>query len=392
MTAVDGSLSASQRRSLRTALLRWYDREGRSLPWRSSGDPYRVWVSEIMLQQTTVAAVLPYFARFVRRFPTVESLAEASADEVLRLWEGLGYYSRARHLHSAARRIVEHHAGEFPQSVAALQQLPGIGRYTAGAIASFAFGQPAPIVEANTARLYARLIGLTESVRSAGGQRRLWNVAESIVGGRRPGDVNQAAMDLGATLCTPARPDCGRCPLTRWCTACQTGRQDDFPVADARTAITDVSELLLAVRRRGRWLVRQRQPGERWAGLWDFPRLPLNDADAGLLAPRRSAEKAGRPRYDPRQRPLFRQTLVLPPTVAQAVRDDTGLTIRDVERITEIRHAVTRFRIQLICCLADRVTGRVSRVRGFVWKSMAELTVLPLSVTGRQVCELLKSR
>ncbi len=168
-------------RKFQSAALKWYDRNGRKLPWRSTADPYRIWLSEIMLQQTTVAAVVPYFERFLAAFPSVNDLAAADVDRVLRLWEGLGYYSRARNLHKAAQQICERHAGSFPADVESLNALPGVGRYTAGAIASFAFNLPAPIVEANTERLYARILGLPVDVKSSAGQKSLWSFASRIV-------------------------------------------------------------------------------------------------------------------------------------------------------------------------------------------------------------------
>ncbi len=182
-----------------------------------------------MLQQTTVAAVVPYFERFLSRFPTVAQLAAAPEEEVLRLWEGLGYYSRARNIHRTARRLIEEFGGQFPREVDVLMTLPGIGRYTAGAIASFAFDQPAPIVEANTLRLYCRLMGYDEDPRATEGQRLLWSLAGQLVPQRSPGRFNQALMELGATLCRPADPDCQVCPLQSWCVATRQGTQGEIP-------------------------------------------------------------------------------------------------------------------------------------------------------------------
>src|SRR5690606_10067608 len=186
---------------------------GRELPWNDQRDAYRVWVSEIMLQQTTVTAVKPYYERFLARFPDVQALAAASEDEVLRLWEGLGYYSRGRNLRKAAQAIVADHAGRLPADAVELARLPGIGRYTAGAIASFAYGLPEPIVEANTLRLYCRLMGYEGDPRSTAGQRQLWSFAEKILPRKSPGEFNQALMDLGATLCMPVNPNCEACPV-----------------------------------------------------------------------------------------------------------------------------------------------------------------------------------
>ncbi|MGQ0632991.1 MAG: A/G-specific adenine glycosylase [Planctomycetaceae bacterium] len=281
MPPISAQLDTKALPQFRRALVAWYRRHARSLPWRATHDPYAIWISEIMLQQTTVAAVVPYFDRFVRRFPSVRSLAAAEEDEVLRLWEGLGYYSRARNIHKAARALVAEHGGRFPQQVAELVRLPGVGRYTAGAIASFAFDLPAPIVEANTLRLYSRLLGYRGNPRAADGQRALWSFAEAVLPRKGAGLVNQALMELGATVCTPDEPACDRCPVRRWCVAAADGSQAQIPEAPRRIQMTDVTEIAVAVRRKGRYLLLKRAPGERWAGLWDFVRFPL-PADTSL--------------------------------------------------------------------------------------------------------------
>ena len=206
-------LDAKAKQSFRRRLLAWYGKHARNLPWRRSRDPYRVWVSEVMLQQTTVAAVKPYFERFLAAFPTVEKLAIADEHQVLRLWEGLGYYRRARGLHAAARQVVGEHRGKFPRDVPTLMQLPGIGRYTAGAIASIAFDVPAPILEANTIRLLSRIIGYRDDPTKTPGQWLLWQTAEDLLPQKDVARFNQALMELGSLVCTPANPKCDQCPL-----------------------------------------------------------------------------------------------------------------------------------------------------------------------------------
>jgi A/G-specific adenine glycosylase len=251
-------------------LLDWYRRTRRDLPWRETPDPYRVWVSEIMLQQTQVERVKDYFTRFLDRFPTVHSLARAPEREVLRLWEGLGYYRRARQLHAAAKRIVADHGGEFPDTAAGLQSLPGIGRYTAGAIASIAFGAREPILEANSRRVFARLVG-HDLPAGGSSDERLWQVAGELVPARDPGLFNQAVMDLGAILCTPSRPQCERCPLAEHCTAHQAGRTAEIPAPTARRATKLVREVAVVIRHGDRVVVERRPAGAWWEGLWDFP-------------------------------------------------------------------------------------------------------------------------
>jgi A/G-specific adenine glycosylase len=253
-------------------LLRWYARARRDLPWRGSRDPYRVWVSEIMLQQTQVERVRDYFTRFTARFPDVRALAKAREADVLKLWEGLGYYRRARQLHAAAREVVADHGGDFPRTVEALRRLPGIGRYTAGAIASIAFDVRAPIVEANSRRVLARLVGHAAPVGGAAGDGPLWEVAERLVPAREPGLFNQALMDLGAGVCTPEQPLCNRCPLAEACVALRTGRVAEIPAPAPRKAARIIRETAVVERRAGKVLVVRREAGEWWEGLWDFPR------------------------------------------------------------------------------------------------------------------------
>ena len=257
--------------AVRRRLVAWYARAKRDLPWRRSRDPYRVWVSEIMLQQTQVERVKEYFVRFMDRFPTVHDLAAASEPAVLKHWEGLGYYRRARQLHAAAQRVVAEHEGEFPRTVVGLMALPGIGRYTAGAVASIAMDVPAPIVEANSRRVLARLAGHDRPVGGAGDEP-IWAIAAALVPRTGAGTFNQALMDLGAMVCTPDRPLCARCPLAARCAARRSGRVAGIPVLPAARATKRIRETALVLRHRDRVLVERRGPGEWWEGLWDFPR------------------------------------------------------------------------------------------------------------------------
>lgn len=361
----DASLPALRRR-----LLTWYSRHARDLPWRRTRDPYAIWISEIMLQQTTVAAVIPYYERFLAAFPTVFALANADEHDVLKLWEGLGYYSRGRNLHRAAQMIVNQHGGEFPDNVEALQKLPGIGRYTASAIASFSRDTRAPIVEANTLRLYARLLGYRGDPRSSAGQSLLWGFAERLLPARRCGRFNQALIELGATVCSPASPQCEACPLQRDCRAQQDGLQHAIPLAKPRATVTHVLEAAIAIQRRGRFLLRQRGPDERWAGLWDFPRFELRNSADGR-APQPADDK-------------------LYPELVQRIADSTGLTT-DVEAlVTEFTHSVTRYRIRLLCFQAVASAGRIRRDDGpWRWVRAADFDSLALSVSGRRFARLL---
>ncbi|REJ80216.1 MAG: A/G-specific adenine glycosylase [Planctomycetota bacterium] len=359
-------MDAAWLRRFRRNLLKWYASNARDLPWRSTREPYHVWISEIMLQQTTVAAVVPYYQRFLDRFPSVRELAAAEESEVLRFWEGLGYYSRARNIHRAARHLVDKHDGRFPTDVETLQTLPGIGRYTAGAVASFAFDRPAPIVEANTLRLYSRLLGFDGDPRSSAGQRLLWSFAQQILPQSSPGRLNQALIELGATLCTPADPACSVCPVRTLCRACAEGRQTQIPVPAKRPEITEVIEASLAVQKNGRYLLRQRGEQERWAGLWDFPRFEIDGAINGA--------------------PTAKQRRDLAQQLAQC----TGIEAELGDVLTEIRHGVTRYRIRLLCLKAVHRGGRLHRRNGpQQWVRPGDFADFPLSVTGRKLAQIL---
>jgi A/G-specific adenine glycosylase len=266
------------------ALVRWQARHGRrGLPWQDTRDPYRIWLAEVMLQQTQVATVKPYFARFLERFPDLPALARAPQEEVLRLWSGLGYYARARNLHRAAKTVLE--TGEFPRSVEAISRLPGIGRSTAGAIAAFAFGVRAPILDGNVRRVLARCFGVE-------GAPRQWKLAESLLPARGIEAYTQALMDLGATVCTRASPACGRCPVARRCVARKESRIDRLPSSRPRKHVPVKSTNWLVLVHGGRVLLERRPPSGIWGGLWSFPESGGRDIGAiarsfGCAAPRR---------------------------------------------------------------------------------------------------------
>lgn len=263
------------KRELRTQLLRWFDRSKRDLPWRKSREPYGVWVSEIMLQQTQVERVVPYWTRFLARFPTVKSLAAAQLEDVLGLWTGLGYYSRARNLHLAAREVVARFEGELPDSVDALLTLPGFGRYTAGAVASIAFELEAPLVDGNVARVFSRVLELDGVPGEKAREAALWDAAEVLVTGARPGDWNQALMELGATVCVPQNPLCLVCPVNTSCTALASGREGELP-RPKKPPKRKRLELAVAVARRGdEVLLARREEKGLFGGLWELPGIEL---------------------------------------------------------------------------------------------------------------------
>jgi len=254
----------------RRALLDWYEEHRRDLPWRRTRDPYRIWLSEVMLQQTRVAAVIPYYKRFLERFSAVDALADAHEQEVLAAWSGLGYYSRARNLHRAAKQI--RGAGGFPSEYQAIRELPGVGDYTAAAIASIAFDLPHPVLDGNVLRVLSRVGAEQGDIRSPRTRNRLAEEAGRLLDENRPGDFNQALMELGATVCVPKQPQCLLCPVTRHCEARQQGLQHELPIQSKRGTTARVAIELLIIERRGNLLLRQRPPeSKRLAGFWELP-------------------------------------------------------------------------------------------------------------------------
>ena len=272
--------------ALTAPLLTWYDIHKRVLPWRGIRDPYRIWVSEIMLQQTRVQAVLEYYARFMAELPDVYALAAVGEERLFKLWEGLGYYSRARNLHRAAQVLVNDCGGEFPCTREELLRLPGVGNYTASAIASIAFGQPVPAVDGNVLRLAARLTGCHDNVLEPKTRARFRRWMAEVIPSDRPGAFNQALMDLGAMVCLPnGAPLCEQCPARTFCTACEKGLQRQLPVREKKTARRVEQRTVFLLRRDGAAALRQRPATGLLAGLWEFPNVP------GALTERQAAEQ-----------------------------------------------------------------------------------------------------
>lgn len=288
---------ARQAASLRRRLLAHYDEHRRDLPWRGTRDPYRVLVSEFMLQQTTVTAVLPYYERFLARFPTMRVLAAADDEEVLAAWAGLGYYCRARRLRDTCRMIMERHAGRLPDTIEQLRELPGVGAYTAGALASVVHGLPEPVLDGNVRRVLSRLAAVRGSDEGRGGAargRRLESAARLLAHGERPGDLNQALMELGARVCTPKAPRCDACPVSRSCAARRSGHPEQFPARRRRPAPIDARGCVFVVREPagGIWLVQRPRSG-RMEGMWELPgHSGVDGRPAG--APRHARQAAER--------------------------------------------------------------------------------------------------
>ncbi len=336
-------------------LLAWHKRHGRhDLPWQGTRDAYRIWVAEIMLQQTQVAAVIPYYRRFLERFPDIAALAAAPQDEVLRLWSGLGYYSRARNLQRAAELVTERHGGVFPRTLTEIQALPGIGRSTAAAIAAFAYGTRAAILDGNVKRVLARHFAVAGFPGEKRVEMRLWQLAEEQLPPRAIGRYTQAMMDLGATLCARAKPACANCPLASSCRAFALGRVRDFPAPrPAKVVPTRATHMLLLVRN-GEVLLEKRPPSGIWGGLWSLPEL----ADAA--------------------------------TVRAYCRARYGCSIAAPQALSPLAHGFTHFKLQIqpLLCRVGKLTP-AAREPGQIWLSLDEAHGAAIPVPVRRLIERL---
>ena len=318
-------------KTMRNALLSWYAEHQRDLPWRvDAADPYATWVSELMLQQTQVATVIPYYRRWMRRFATVADLAAADRAEVLKCWEGLGYYRRAHYLHEAAQKIVRDHEGKLPRTIEELMALPGIGKYTAGAIASIAFGDETPVVDGNVERVLARVFAIGQPIKNPAVQKRLWRLAEGIIADGQAGTLNQAMMDLGATRCRPKKPLCEDCPLPELCRGFQSGKPERFPVKAAAAAVPHIDVPVAVVRRGGKILITRRGDNGMLAGLWE---LPGTKTQAGMS---------------------------LEESLVAFCEKRYGLELEPMELLGTVKHAYSHFRITLHVMQCRLVRGRTA--------------------------------
>lgn len=362
-------------RALAGRLLSWFAAHARDLPWRRTRDPYAIWISEIMLQQTQVKTVLPYWERWMRALPDVQAVARASPATLHKLWEGLGYYGRVRNLQRAARCIVVEHGGRFPERFEELLALPGVGRYTAGAIASIAFNQPRPVLDGNVTRVLTRLFGIAGDPRRKRINAQLWRLAETLVqqaaalkAWERPcSQFNQALMELGAMVCTPRSPNCAACPLHGACVAFQIGRPEAFPVRRRAVRAERKRLFVLVLARRGRFLARQRPSGGVNAQLWEFPNAELADEKTAGAPPLAAVERAlwnGGSMDAPARRANLAPPLRLMPLVT-------------------LRHTITRYRMTLEVYRAE-ATSAPPRWPGR-WLSLRQLRRLPFAGAHRKI-------
>jgi len=351
-------------------LLAWYDANAADLPWRNTSDTYRIWLSEVMLQQTQIDTVISYYNRFLTEYPTIQALAQAKLDDVLKLWEGLGYYSRARNLHKAAIRISTDYKGKFPQTAQELQQLPGIGRYTAGAIASIAFDEPTPVLDGNVIRVVTRLLDIDADVTQTKTKNRLWDIVADWVPDKRPGDYNQALMELGQKICTPRKPHCKQCPVQTMCLAYKNDTQNQRPVKPkkAPTPHYDVAAGII-YNEAGDMLIAQRPNEGLLGGLWEFPG---------------GKQEAGE---------------TLPQTLKRELYEELAIEVEVGELFVKVKHAFTHFKItlhaykcQYIGAESPHTEPQKLGVQNWAWINLETIDNYSFGKADREIIKALRER
>ncbi|HYE96743.1 MAG TPA: A/G-specific adenine glycosylase [Rubricoccaceae bacterium] len=365
-----GEVTDRHRARFREDLPAWFERHRRPMPWREATlngrrDPYRIWLSEVMLQQTRVDQARPYFERFLAAFPTVEALAAAPLDQVLKLWEGLGYYSRARNLHRAAQAIVDRYGAQIPETEDAIRALPGVGPYTAAAVLSLAYDVPLAVLDGNVIRVLARVFAVEADVRQGPTRAALQSLADALLDPEHPGRFNEALMELGATVCTPRRPACPRCPLRPVCAAAAQGRQEGFPIAAKRRPVPHHDVVVAVIEDdAGRLLVQKRPVEAMLGGLWEFP--------GGKALPGE----------------------LLPDALRREVREELGVEIEVGAALARIEHAYTHFTITLHAFAAHLLSGEPVHHAGqpVQWVSAEGLADLAFPRANRRLIDLLQER
>ena len=351
-------LSSARRKRFAARLLLWYAKHKRDLPWRRDAhDPYRVWISETLLQQTQVATVIPYYHRFLNRFPNVRALAAAPLDDVLKAWEGAGYYARARNMHRAAQEIVARFGGKIPETVEELLTLPGIGRYTAGAIASIAFNHAAPILDGNVTRVLCRYFDISGDPKSGTTQRELWRLAEVLLPRGRASQFNQGLMDLGATICTPHSPNCAACPIRLGCAARRLGIQEQLPAKTKKKPLPHHQIAVGVIWKRGKILIAKRFAKDLLGGLWEFP--------GGHQEPGESLAEC----------------------VGREIREEVDLTVEVEKEFAAVDHAYSHFSITLHAFHCRWLQGRPRAIgcSEWQWVSPRELAHYAFPAANRKI-------
>lgn len=343
-------------------LLSWYQQHARRLPWRDNPSPYQVWVSEIMLQQTRVDTAIAYFNRWMELFPTIEDLAKSHEQDVLRAWEGLGYYSRARNLHRSARMVMTEYAGQLPSTTEELQKLPGIGRYTAGAIASIAFGRDAPALDGNIRRVLSRVFNVNLPAQSPQGEKILWDLARLSLPTGKAGDFNQAIMDLGSSICTPRSPACLVCPLTEMCQARLSGVQEQRPILASRPTIPHYTVTAAVIQRDDTILIARRPAGGLLAGLWEFPGGKVEKGED------------------------------LPQGLRREIEEELGVSIEVGEAIGVFTHAYTHFKVTLHAFYCSLIAGEPKPLEAseLRWVKADQLSEFPMGKIDRIIANRLE--
>jgi A/G-specific adenine glycosylase len=324
-------MNHTNRAKIHKTLLGWFGRHARDLPFRQTKDPYRIWLSEIMLQQTQVKTVIPYYERFLKKLPTLQALAEAKLDTVLKLWQGLGYYTRAKSLHKAAKIIVENHGGQFPHTFEDILALPGIGHYTAGAIGSIAFSLRKPVLDGNVIRVLCRWFAIEENPADAKVREKLWRIAEELLPAKNCGDWNQSLMELGSEICTPKNPLCNQCPVQQFCMAFEKGIQDTLPRRKKKKTVPHYTVAIAVImNKEGKLLIDKRRPEGFLGGLWELP----------------GGKK--------QKKETFKQA------IEREVREETGLRVESVKKLCIVKHAYSHFSVSLHTYLCNPVSGKAS--------------------------------
>ena len=351
-------------KTLQKKLLNWYGEEKREMPWRNDRNPYRILVSEFMLQQTQVKTVIPYFERWMKSFPTVQKLARARESTILKHWEGLGYYSRARNLKKSAQIILKNHSGKVPDSMDEILKLPGVGRYTAGAVLSIAFDQKVPVLDGNVKRVLSRIFLLKENGSNRKSENILWETMQALLPEKGVGNFNQAFMELGATVCLPKNPLCLLCPLKQLCNAQKNGEQDLYPPQKQKSPSAKIEVSAAVIFRRNNIYIQKRKVGGLMGGLWEFP--------GGKFKPGESPEQC-----------LHRE-----------IKEELGVTLHLDEKLMVIKHSYTRFRVTLHVFLCRLRSGKVSpsQCDEWTWIQAKDLETYPFPAANVKIIKSLATR